>query len=113
MLGNEHFLEVQQLIWNARASYENLGIALGLVYVDIVDIKQTHHYNTENCFNAVLVEVLNQGVTQEDLANALESKTVHEGQLAKKVRATTFSSSKLPVFMGPPSVRVYVTIIST
>lgn len=91
MLGIDHFLDVQQLIWDVRSNYKHLAYALGLLPGDVTAITHTYHYMTDDCFDAVLTKVLNEGVTQEELAKALESKTLRYGQLAQKVRAATFS----------------------
>ena len=80
------------MIWEVRSSYRLFGIALGLLPGDINPIVQSNHYDTVNCFDGVLDEILRRGVTKDELANALESKTLRFGQLAEKIRTTTFSS---------------------
>ena len=92
VLGSSNFGEVRDLIWEVRSSYRLFGIALGLLPGDINPIVQSNHYDTVNCFDGVLDEILRRGVTKDELANALESKTLRFGQLAEKVRAMTFSS---------------------
>ena len=98
MLVGTHFHEIQNLIWEIRSEYQNFGYALGLSSGDVAAIRETHHSNADDCFNAVLKEILKQGVTQEKLAEALESRMLGRVQLAKKVRAAIFSSGKQPVF---------------
>ena len=92
MLGSSNFGEVQQLIWEVRSNYRLFGIVLGLLPADINTIVQSNHYDTVNCFDGVLDEILRRGLTKDQLAEALDSQTLHYGQLAEKVRAKTFSS---------------------
>ena len=92
ILGSSNFKEVQQLIWEVRSNYRHFGIALGLLPADINTIIQSNHYDTVNCFNGVLDEILKRGLTKDQLAEALDSQTLRYGQLAQKVRAKTFSS---------------------
>ena len=92
MLVEAHFREVQHLIWEIRPNYQNFAYVLGLTPGHVAAIRQTHHSVTDDCFNAVLTEILKRGVTQEKLAEALESKELGYVQLAQKVRAATFSS---------------------
>ena len=94
MLGKEHFSQLQKLLWEVRPDYQNLGYALNLSHADVKSITQTCRHVTDDCFNDVLTEVLKRGVTQENLAKALESKLLHYTKLAEKVRTATFSSSK-------------------
>ena len=91
MLCIEQFNALRRLIWGARGSYRNLAFALGVTPDVVSSIVQTNREDVEKCFDAVLTEVLNKGVMQEDLAIALESEMVHHGQLAKRVREKTFT----------------------
>ena len=102
MLVIDHFSELYQLLWNVRSKYESFGCALDLLPDDVSAIKQTHQSDTDRCFNAVLTEVLNQGVTQENLAKALESGPLGYVQLAKELRNTIFHSRKPHVVYGQP-----------
>lgn len=97
LLVEEHFQKLRILLSDVRYKYENFGYALGLLPGDVSTIRQTHQSDTEGCFNAVLTKVLNQGVTQENLAKALESDALGYVELAQRVRETTFLSSKPPV----------------
>ena len=93
--GSEHFTQVQELIWNARSSYPNLAYALGLDFTTVSGIQQSNHHNTDACFNTVLQLVLQNGLSRNKLANALDAKTVRHGQLARKVRTTNFTCELL------------------
>lgn len=95
MLGEDHFKEVLDLLWSARSNYTNLGYALGLPVGTMAAIPQSNFYNVDRCFEAVLREVLIRGVTQEELACGLESKTLNYGQLAVIVRNHKFKTSEL------------------
>lgn len=88
--GVEHFSAVQDLIWDARANYQQLGLSLGFLPGTISAIKQTHHYDTVECFNQVLEDALKKGLSRNKLAGVLESKQLGYGQLAQRVRAANF-----------------------
>lgn len=105
--------EILDLIWEARTTFNNLGMALGLSPHDITAIKQSNHYVTEDCFIAVMTDVVNQGVTQEDLARALESTTVRQNVLAQKVRDATLSSSKIQLCIGQTFAHEHAPLIFT
>ena len=100
MLDIKHFFVVRDLIWGARSSYRNLGFALGVTPDVVTTIIQTNLHDVERCFDAVLTEVLNKGVMQEDLAIALESQVVRHGQLAQKVREATFTPGNSEIIHG-------------
>ena len=91
MLDGSHLQELQRLLWEVRGQYQNFGIALGLLPGDITAIMSGVQHDAGVCLNAILQEVLKRGVTQEQLATALESCTLGYGQLAKKVRVAVFS----------------------
>lgn len=82
---------VQETLWEVRAHYRNLGLVLGLSPGDIDAIELSNQYKVDACFGAVLKSVLNDGVSHEKLASALESKTVpcrmtYRFLIANKVR---------------------------
>ena len=95
MLVEEHFKEVRDLLWSTRSQYNNLGYALNIPAGTMTTIQRSNFYQVEACYDAVLLEVLKRGVTQEKLAEALESRQLKYEQLAQKVRDHTFQSCKL------------------
>ena len=123
ILVTEHFRELQLLLWDACSEYENFGHALNLSPTDVTAIKKTHQLDTNECFNAVLTEVLKRGVTQEDLVKVLKSTTLQYVQLAEKLQNKTFYSSKPHVVYGhvheqhqfpakkPPLVHVHMMLV--
>ena len=74
-------------IWDARSKYSNFGLELGLSVETVDSIEKTLHYNTDECFKAVLAECLNNGVTQRRMANALRERTVGRGSLGDQLLA--------------------------
>ena len=95
MLGEEHHGEVRELLWSTRSQYNNLGYALNIPAGTMTTIPKENFYQVEACYNAVLLVVLRRGVTQEKLAEALESRQLKYEQLAQKVRDHTFKTSEL------------------
>ena len=93
MLRIEQFHALRALIWKARDRYRDLAFALGVTPDVVLSIVQTNREDVEKCFDAVLTEVLNEGVLQEDLAQALESEMVRHDHLAQSVREATFTPS--------------------
>ena len=95
MLSEEHHGEVRELLWSTRSQYNNLGYALNIPAGTMSTIPKENFYQVEACYNAVLIEVLKRGVTQEQLAEALESRQLKYEQLAQIVRNHTFKTCKL------------------
>ena len=101
MLGEEHHGEVRELLWSTRSQYNNLGYALGIPADTMTTIPRENFYRAEDCYDAVLREVLKCGVTQEKLAEALESRQLKYEQLAQRVRDHTFETCELFLAFSP------------
>lgn len=86
----DHFYEVRDLIWDARHRYQSLAYGLGLSPASVNSIKQSNHDDVEKCFDRILEEALNNGLSRNKLAEVLESKQLGCTLLAKKVREAKF-----------------------
>ena len=86
----KHFGTVQALIWDARNDFQNIGYALGLDPPTVKEI-ENDNCDTGDRFVAILQLAFQNGLTRNQLADALDSPTVHHGHLAKKVRSAKFT----------------------
>ena len=87
---DKHFRMVQELIWHARTDFQNIGYALGLDPATVKEIKDDHR-DTGDRFVAVLQLAFQRGLTRNQLADALDSQTVRQRQLARKLRNANFT----------------------
>ena len=78
---------VIEAVWKARAKWYNIGLQLGLTSGTLDAIRLTNHYIADQCFTETFKEWLIQSKhpTWSDLARALRTKSVGEGQLAEEL----------------------------
>ena len=79
---------VQRKVWEGRPKWYNLGLELGLTPGTLDSIKQTNHYDTDECFKATLKEWLSKPELDRSwskLAKSLNEKTVGFGYLAEEI----------------------------
>ena len=99
MFTSKQFNCLRELIWDARNDYRSLAFALGVTHDVVVSMEKNNQNDVERCFDAVLDEVLKKGVTQEDLAKALESKMVRRPLLAQGVHEATFTPGTESIYI--------------
>ena len=77
--------KVQDLIWDARPKWFNLGLNLNIDQATLIMIKQNHP-NGDDCFREMLSEYLkSMEPSWEELLAALRKPSVGHKQLAKKI----------------------------
>ena len=77
--------KVQDLIWDARPKWFNLGLNLNIDQATLIMIKQNHP-NGDDCFREMLSEWLKSvEPSWEELLAALRKPSVGYTQLAKKI----------------------------
>ena len=81
---------VVNAIWEARAKWQNIGLALGIPYSDIEVVKKDSPGDAEECFRSVI----RLWLTREDprptwaaLVEVLKSPMVQYGFLAARIQA--------------------------
>ena len=85
MLGN--LSKVLDLLWDARAGWFNLGLALGIDHTTLTVIKQDNGNQTESCFTEMLSVWLKMcpPPTWETLIAKLKARSVGKRKLAKQL----------------------------
>ena len=77
--------KVQDLIWDARPKWFNLGLNLNIDQATLTAIKQSNS-NVDDCFRDMLLEWLKSVEPPwEELLVALRKRSVGHKQLAKKI----------------------------
>ena len=80
--------EVQNKVWEGRAKWYNIGLALKLTPGTLDAIERTKHHVVEDCFTATLKRWLSTPQLHHswsDLATALRDKTVGLEELAEQL----------------------------
>ena len=84
----QDLVDVQNIVWEARTKWYNLGLGLGLP-ADSLDVFEASAKKPEDSFRAMLSEWLRRlypKPTWSALAKALKSPSVGLSQLAEQVR---------------------------
>lgn len=79
MLDTKSLNAIMKCLWNARFKWREIGTALNIDASTLEVIRQDNPYRTDDCFTAVVVEWLRNGVPApcwKVLAEALSSPTV-------------------------------------
>ena len=78
---------VQNLTWDARSQWYNIGLNLGISTGSLDAIKKTHHGDCEECYTKVLSEWLRNHPrpTWSALADALRAPSVKMTHIAEKL----------------------------
>ena len=76
---------VKKMVWEGRAKWYNIGLALNLKAPTLDAIQRTHHHDVDDCFTATLKEWLSLHPSWSDLAIALRDKTVGLENLAEQL----------------------------
>ncbi len=89
--------EVQELLWDARSEWYNLGIALDVDKNTLKSIEKTYRSNCDDCFNAMLKSCseTNTSITWSGLYEALRKPTVARNDVAQKIKAKRKKSIRL------------------
>ena len=86
---------VQSKVWEGRAKWDYIGLALKLTPGTLDAIKKTNHHVVEDCLTATLKEWLSRSKLHPSwsgLATALKDKTVGLEELAEQLPKGTDSA---------------------
>ena len=89
-----HLQQVQDLVWDARSAYYNIGLALDLPSAAIDAIVSGNSYRLNPIFMEMIKECLRRGlVTQEKLAKAVSLPQVCFAYLSDCILAEKFTTA--------------------
>ena len=80
---------MQELIWNARLQWFNLGLALGVNETELSVIEENNRSKVEECFRSMLLKWLkmtNPHPAWEGLIAALKRHSVGHKKLARQLK---------------------------
>ena len=81
--------KVQDLLWDARPDWFNLGLALGINVPTLRAIRQDNNNVTNPCFTEMLSEwlkMIDPLPTWEGLISALKQRSVGQKEVSKRVK---------------------------
>lgn len=90
LLQNHNLVELQNLTWEARTKYYNIGLELGLDATTLDSITQSRYHQVDECFHAVLGACIRKGITKAMIVDALKSPTVGNDVTADQVQNHSF-----------------------
>lgn len=101
---------VQNLIWEARTKWMNIGLHLGIIEPELKAIEKKYDKDPDECFREMLSICLKQErrCTWNDITNALKDKTVGFGHLATEVelRAKTSTTDSVSLDYDSEDIRL-------
>ena len=90
LLQSQNVVELQNLIWEARTKYYNIGLELRPDAATLDSITQSQYHQVDDCFHAVLGACIRKGITKTMIVNALKSPTVGNDKIAEEVQNHSF-----------------------
>lgn len=76
LLSVDDLCAVQTAVWELRAKWYNIGVALGISVGTLNATELKHHYNPDRCLTDVLTEWLRQGKPQPTWDALCEALTI-------------------------------------
>ena len=91
ILTEEDLASVQDVVWEGRAKWYNIGLQLGLTAGTLDAIQQTNNNHTDHCFTTTLKEWLRRDdlhPSWDSMARSLRAPSVGLGHLAEQLPNT-------------------------
>ena len=85
----DNLKDVQDLVWDARTKWSNLGLELGIKIGDLEVIEQNCKSDVETCFKKMLLmwlRMVDPFPSWEGLISALGKSSVGRNDIAEKIR---------------------------
>lgn len=87
LLDISDLVKIQNLIWDGRVKWKNIGLNLGIDFSTLNVIEEDNPRNVDKCFQVMLTKWLQSGngATLSDLIQALRTKSVGFEALADDI----------------------------
>ena len=85
----DNLKDVQDLVWDVRTKWSNLGLELGIKIADLEVIEKNNSNDVDTCFKKMLLmwlRMVDPFPSWEDLVSALEKSSVGRKDIAEKIR---------------------------
>ena len=92
----DNLKDVQDLVWDARTKWNNLGLELGIKISDLEVIEQKNKSDVDTCFKMMLLmwlRIVDPLPSWEGLISALGKNSVGRKDMAEKIRKIYTDSS--------------------